>query len=919
MKSILTTLFTIALLIMNGWAHGTTIPMYSPKDGPDGISQQNYPFADYKAQLFPAKIDVHWRIPQTTLPRHTVPVAGANVKDFGAKGDGKTDDTRAFHLALNTMAAAGGGSVWVPAGKYVIRGTLAIPINVCLEGEWEQPKPGQPLRGTILMAYAGRGDAEGTPFITLHANCGVRNLSVWYPEQKADAEPVPYPWTFFERPKSNFKPCATVENVTLVNSYRGIFFGASLKGSVNWYLRHIYGTPLEIGIQTDMTNDTGRLYNVDFAPNYWIDSALPGAPSSPEAKALKWLRANGIAFLIRRQDFAHWGPFSARGYAIGLKGRGSLEVNEAEEWIKAYGNAQFQGHFWGVDFQDCGTAMDLAEIQEAGVVLTDCRLEGRDVGLTVQPGTRFYIQLQRCQVKGKQAAVQSAEPMHLGFLECQIDGPLNVSAGSLSLVSCQVKNSPEAPRAEAVTVQGGQWPQAWAATAAKNRLFDATPVSPSPKAKKQPDANFLPAMRFRADAKLHVVPSKELHEDITELLRQTLGQAKAGDIVLIPPGYYRLSGPIVIPAGVELRGCLDLPQHVVRAPVVLLLDGKLAGTQEPIVSMEEGATVAGLSFFPPEQDWQQPEEYPFLFLAKGKRTALRNLSAAAIPYFAKYEGGKAGDFEVDSINANVLKEGFRVGGGVADGRIMNVHFISHLWTLMNSAWQPEWLEKVWGSKKEELPLDMWQDEEKGKAFIRRLEDHFDAYLLGDASGLFLYHNFTYGCHAGVRTLTENGKGPNAWILHGAGDASLYGAQIEGASPDGLVLTNYMVYATNPKRSVALRIKMPQDQSVIFDSLQTAGPSKTTMEFNGGNAFFPGAVFADLSKNYFQFEAGSLDSEGPLFFRPNVTLNLGANARLDLVGAVEAAPIQLNLTRKDAATIRGAVIYQPHPALQRKKP
>src|SRR5258708_574186 len=48
-----------------------------------------------------------------------------NVRDFGATGDGKTKDTRAFQKALDTCAVNGGGEVLVPGGTYLI-GSIQI-------------------------------------------------------------------------------------------------------------------------------------------------------------------------------------------------------------------------------------------------------------------------------------------------------------------------------------------------------------------------------------------------------------------------------------------------------------------------------------------------------------------------------------------------------------------------------------------------------------------------------------------------------------------------------------------------------------------------------------------------------------------------------------------------------------------------
>lgn len=51
---------------------------------------------------------------------------GINVRHFGAKGDGSTDDTDAFQQALDYASAYNRTSVFVPAGKYVISKELVL-------------------------------------------------------------------------------------------------------------------------------------------------------------------------------------------------------------------------------------------------------------------------------------------------------------------------------------------------------------------------------------------------------------------------------------------------------------------------------------------------------------------------------------------------------------------------------------------------------------------------------------------------------------------------------------------------------------------------------------------------------------------------------------------------------------------------
>ena len=49
-----------------------------------------------------------------------------NILDFGAAGDGKTDDTRAIQQALNKCADAGGGTVLFPGGHIFRAGYLRV-------------------------------------------------------------------------------------------------------------------------------------------------------------------------------------------------------------------------------------------------------------------------------------------------------------------------------------------------------------------------------------------------------------------------------------------------------------------------------------------------------------------------------------------------------------------------------------------------------------------------------------------------------------------------------------------------------------------------------------------------------------------------------------------------------------------------
>ncbi|MEP7336485.1 MAG: glycoside hydrolase family 28 protein [Acidobacteriota bacterium] len=64
-------------------------------------------------------------------PQNGARAAGYDVKAFGAKGDGKTLDTDAINKAIETAAAAGGGTVHFPAGTY-LSFTIRLKSNIAL-------------------------------------------------------------------------------------------------------------------------------------------------------------------------------------------------------------------------------------------------------------------------------------------------------------------------------------------------------------------------------------------------------------------------------------------------------------------------------------------------------------------------------------------------------------------------------------------------------------------------------------------------------------------------------------------------------------------------------------------------------------------------------------------------------------------
>ena len=284
------------------------------------------------------------------LANGIVPLVAADifaVADYGAKGDGKTDDTAAFQKALDAAGNAGGGTVSASRGNYFFAGHLNVPGGVTLKGIWESvpahngirdaglPKPTDD--GTTFLVTESQGTEDGPPFITLNNNATLKGVVIYYPNQDPAAEPKPYPYSIVMRGKN-----PAVIAVELLNPYNGI----DASKNERHLIRDVQGQPLRRGIFVDEIYDIGRIENVHFNP-WW----------SMQPKLFTWQQQHGEAFIFARSDWQYVFNTFCFGYSVGYK------------FVSIHSGA-CNGNFLGIGADDCFTAVEVEQSERMGVLIS---------------------------------------------------------------------------------------------------------------------------------------------------------------------------------------------------------------------------------------------------------------------------------------------------------------------------------------------------------------------------------------------------------------------------------------------------------------------------------------------------------------------------------------------------------------------
>ena len=744
---------------------------------------------------------------------------------FGAKAEPGFDNRAAFQAAIDAAYESGGGVVYIPAGNYEFHSTqigiksvrvrqgtsenkkdfnyeyvLRLHPGVQLRGDWAAPESNNGMvLGTILEVRVGKnapnydgsvkswwndsqaGNALRTTytsiadrFIEMNAGTGVTNLSIWYPEQNIN-DVKPYPWTLFQTQGN----CATIEHVTLVNSYNGF----NSAPSELHYVLDSYITALNKGIEVHVCTDIGRIENVSISPEYWAKSGLPGAPTLAELTA--YTKANSVGFQMHRSDWEYISYLHISGYKTGIWiGR--------EPGFADAPNAQL----YEVHVDNCENGLYVEDVNPYGILISNSSFGAAKGGNAVYFYKDFSTSTQFNGVEFSGPIVSDGSDGVISFESCLFgkysDYALKINNGNVLLSQCHFENadkhvylgmnmrtlkSVNSGHKQRLKINNHSNDAKIEIITDKKYAFEPNPkglktniiAHPRPVSNQVLKADFSRATGFNNQR-----PVKDISSELQSALDAL--KASGGGTLYLPAGRYLVDKPIKIPSGVELRGSWDVQHHTQNGGTAIFTnyDGGDAGENAPsLIQLEtnagiRGITLAQLNIISGEYSAESPRKTPFLIQGQGPKVYVINVTIAIGDKGIDLASYDTSGHYVDYLGGVPLRAGIWVGGGAEGGFIRNMQFNPH-----------------YGSR---LP-------EGGQgyprvAMMRFVQSNCSALKFADVKNQTIFNNFVYGSVYGIHFLKDEitGKYPGKMTMIGHGsDGCTYSLFVEDADKDTKII------------------------------------------------------------------------------------------------------------------------------------
>lgn len=205
-----------------------------------------------------------------------------SLKDFGAVGDGTTDDTIAIQAAVDACVITG-KTLLATSGKYRTTSVINVGGKLNLIGEGYAVDRGTGVANTGTWFYLNH-PGQGFFLVTTKQGGMFQNFGT-YRTHAAPAvgwAPTVYDYDMFMSPSANEW---TFKDLMLLNPYKGI------KGSNRIMVDNVKMHPFVEGICIDDCRDTARLQNVHMWP-FWSEDNNVTLYTLANLKAYRFLRVD---------------------------------------------------------------------------------------------------------------------------------------------------------------------------------------------------------------------------------------------------------------------------------------------------------------------------------------------------------------------------------------------------------------------------------------------------------------------------------------------------------------------------------------------------------------------------------------------------------------------------------------------------
>ena len=181
---------------------------------------------------------------------------GVSALDYGAKGDGTTDDTTAIQNAVDALPT--GGTLYLPRGTYKITSSITILKSISIQGEGSQTDEGTKISNITNNVSA---------FVV--GNDTVRADRVWFrdlyilnhSQQIGSTSSITGGWGIHFR-NSPYSGCDNVYVNCASLGYGGILFGTQLEGSDSKPVQETDGSKSYLGTLQNCRINNHQKYGV---------------------------------------------------------------------------------------------------------------------------------------------------------------------------------------------------------------------------------------------------------------------------------------------------------------------------------------------------------------------------------------------------------------------------------------------------------------------------------------------------------------------------------------------------------------------------------------------------------------------------------------------------------------------------------